>query len=452
MLRRLLPGSARVIITRRPTAVSAVHDKVQRHALGRTHQAQVSPFTRSLLHTPLQQMPATSINGRAWRLSSTGASACSNSFFVSLTELAQRDLVEIHDVAKAAHVEQQVAKLQEQAAGPKLWEDATNATSVLQRLAELESQQTRARELYRRFLDTKELYGMAAEDNDELMLTECTREMAAVRAEAQQLRLGLVLLHESDERSCFLEIQAGAGGTDSCDWTAMLGRMYTRWGNAREFHVQHIDESAGDEAGFRSLVMRMEGAYAYGWAKSEAGVHRLVRISPFDSAGRRHTSFAQVRVYPVAAEGVSDSQVEVSSKDLRIDTFRSSGPGGQHVNSTDSAIRITHLPTGIVVQSQSDRSQHRNKAEALAMLRAKLYQRKLDEKARVRHQVTQGLGDNAFGNQIRSYVLHPYQLVKDHRTNYSEAKLESSNLFVAEMQRSSRHDERSQLATCRAVE
>uniref|UniRef100_A0AAV1UFE9 Prokaryotic-type class I peptide chain release factors domain-containing protein n=1 Tax=Peronospora matthiolae TaxID=2874970 RepID=A0AAV1UFE9_9STRA len=365
-------------------------------------------------------MPATSINGRAWRLSSTKATTCGDSSFVSLAESAQRDLVEIHDVAKAADLEQRIAELQVQAADPKLWDDATNATSVLQRLAELESQQTRARELYRRFLDTKELYGMAAEDNDELMLTECTRAMTAVQAEAQQLRLGLVLLHEHDERSCFLEIQAGAGGTDSCDWTAMLGRMYARWGNARGFRVQHMDESAGDEAGLRSLVMRMEGAYAYGWAKSEAGVHRLVRISPFDSARRRHTSFAQVRVYPVAAEGVSDSQVEISAKDLRIDTFRSSGPGGQHVNSTDSAIRITHLPTGMVVQSQSDRSQHRNKAEALAMLRAKLYQRKLDEKTRARHQVTQGLGDNGFSNQIRSYVLHPYQLVKDHRTNYSE--------------------------------
>ncbi|POM58948.1 Peptide chain release factor 2 [Phytophthora palmivora] len=258
------------------------------------------------------------------------------------------------------------------------------------------------------------------DEEDEPMLQDCVSAMAAVRTDAQQLRLELLLSHESDARSCFVEIQAGAGGTDSCDWTAMLARMYARWGEARGFQVQYADESVGDEAGFRSVVLRLDGAYAYGWAKSEAGVHRLVRISPFDSAGRRHTSFAQVRVYPMATEGRSNDDIEILTKDLRIDTFRSSGPGGQHVNSTDSAIRITHLPTGIVVQSQSDRSQHRNKAEAMAMLRAKLYQRKLDEEVQSRQKFAQGLGENAWGNQIRSYVLHPYQLVKDHRTNYSE--------------------------------
>eukprot|EP00644_Phytophthora_capsici_P009649 jgi/Phyca11/570026/estExt2_Genewise1.C_PHYCAscaffold_350122 len=252
------------------------------------------------------------------------------------------------------------------------------------------------------------------------MLLDCENAMAIVRADAQKLRLELLLSHESDARSCFVEIQAGAGGTDSCDWTAMLARMYSRWGESRGFQVQYVDESVGEEAGFRSVMLRLDGAYAYGWAKTEAGVHRIVRISPFDSASRRHTSFAQVRVYPIAAESSSNEELEISTKDLRIDTFRSSGPGGQHVNTTDSAIRITHLPTGIVVQSQSDRSQHRNKAEAMAMLRAKLYQRKIEDEARARQQFAQGLGDNAWGNQIRSYVLHPYQLVKDHRTNYSE--------------------------------
>uniref|UniRef100_H3GA21 Prokaryotic-type class I peptide chain release factors domain-containing protein n=1 Tax=Phytophthora ramorum TaxID=164328 RepID=H3GA21_PHYRM len=314
----------------------------------------------------------------------------------------------------------ELTELREEAADPNLWDDATTAASVVQRLAALESRETRAHELQRRFLDTKELYVMATEESDEPMIRDCVNAMTAVRTGAQQLRLELLLSHESDARSCFLEIQAGAGGTDSCDWTAMLARMYARWGEARGFQVQHVDESVGDEAGFRSVVLRLDGAYAYGWAKSEAGVHRLVRISPFDSAGRRHTSFAQVRVYPMASEGRSKEEIEIPTKDLRIDTFRSSGPGGQHVNSTDSAIRITHLPTGIVVQSQSDRSQHRNKAEALAMLRAKLYQRKLEEEALKRQQFAQGLGDNAWGNQIRSYVLHPYQMVKDHRTNYSE--------------------------------
>jgi peptide chain release factor 2 len=340
--------------------------------------------------------------------------------FTSLANEAQREIAVIHDVVVTAHSTQELAELREEAADPKLWDDATNAASVVQRLAALESRKTQAQELQRRFLDTKELYVMAAEEEDEPMLRDCANAMTAVLADAQQLRLELLLSHESDACSCFLEIQAGAGGTDSCDWTAMLARMYARWGESRGFQVQHVDESVGDEAGFRSIVLRLDGAYAYGWAKSEAGVHRLVRISPFDSAGRRHTSFAQVRVYPMAVEGRSREEVEIPTKELRIDTFRSSGPGGQHVNTTDSAIRITHLPTGLVVQSQSDRSQHRNKAEAMAMLRAKLYQRKLEEDARARHKFAQGLGENAWGNQIRSYVLHPYQLVKDHRTNYAE--------------------------------
>ncbi|KAL4106086.1 hypothetical protein PRIC1_004140 [Phytophthora ramorum] len=360
----------------------------------------------------------TSLIDARW-LSTTGAPPNDESF-ASVAGHAQREIADIHDVIATTHTKQELTELREEAADPNLWDDATTAASVVQRLAALESRETRAHELQRRFLDTKELYVMATEESDEPMIRDCVNAMTAVRTGAQQLRLELLLSHESDARSCFLEIQAGAGGTDSCDWTAMLARMYARWGEARGFQVQHVDESVGDEAGFRSVVLRLDGAYAYGWAKSEAGVHRLVRISPFDSAGRRHTSFAQVRVYPMASEGRSKEKIEIPTKDLRIDTFRSSGPGGQHVNSTDSAIRITHLPTGIVVQSQSDRSQHRNKAEALAMLRAKLYQRKLEEEALKRQQFAQGLGDNAWGNQIRSYVLHPYQMVKDHRTNYSE--------------------------------
>ncbi|KAG1709049.1 hypothetical protein DVH05_022678 [Phytophthora capsici] len=351
--------------------------------------------------------------------SASGASINGESF-ASLAAQAQIEIEVIHDVVTTAHNAQELAKLRQEASEPNLWDDATNAASVVQRLAALESRETRSLDLHRRFLDTKELYVLATEEQDDPMLLDCENAMATVCADAQKLRLELLLSHESDARSCFVEIQAGAGGTDSCDWTAMLARMYSRWGESRGFQVQYVDESVGEEAGFRSVMLRLDGAYAYGWAKTEAGVHRIVRISPFDSASRRHTSFAQVRVYPIAAESSSNEELEISTKDLRIDTFRSSGPGGQHVNTTDSAIRITHLPTGIVVQSQSDRSQHRNKAEAMAMLRAKLYQRKIEDEARARQQFAQGLGDNAWGNQIRSYVLHPYQLVKDHRTNYSE--------------------------------
>ncbi|KAG2771560.1 Peptide chain release factor 2 [Phytophthora cactorum] len=380
------------------------------------HEVWVSSRRSFSLHTSSKHATASPVR---W-YSSTDVSTSDESF-ASLAGHAHREIEVIHDVVVAAHNAQELAELRHEAADPNLWDDASNAASVVQRLAALESRETRVHELHRQFLDTKELYVLAKEEEDESMRRDCVSAMSAVRSEAQQLRLELLLSHESDARSCFVEIQAGAGGTDSCDWTAMLARMYARWGEAREFQVQYVDESAGEEAGFRSVVLKLDGAYAYGWAKSEAGVHRLVRISPFDSAGRRHTSFAQVRVYPMAAEGRSKEEIEVSTKDLRIDTFRSSGPGGQHVNSTDSAIRITHLPTGIVVQSQSDRSQHRNKAEAMAMLRAKLYQCKLEEEAQARQKFAKGLGDNAWGNQIRSYVLHPYQLVKDHRTNYSES-------------------------------
>ncbi|KAG7398071.1 hypothetical protein PHYBOEH_011802 [Phytophthora boehmeriae] len=355
------------------------------------------------------------------RLFSSNQAPSSDESFKELAGQAKREISVIHDVVMATHSKQELADLREEAAKPDLWDDATRAASIVQQLAALESRETRAHELLRRFLDTRELFQLATEEGDETMLRDCEDAMATVRADAQQLRLELLLSHESDARSCFVEIQAGAGGTDSCDWTAMLARMYARWAESRGFQVHHVDESEGDEAGFRSVVLRLDGAYAYGWTKSEAGVHRLVRVSPFDSAGRRHTSFAQVRVYPMAPESGSKQEIEISTKDIRIDTFRSSGPGGQHVNTTDSAIRITHLPTGIVVQSQSDRSQHRNKAEALAMLRAKLYQRMLEVQARERQQFTQGLGDNAWGSQIRSYVLHPYQMVKDHRTNYSES-------------------------------
>ncbi|GLE08424.1 hypothetical protein PINS_up019607 [Pythium insidiosum] len=295
-----------------------------------------------------------------------------------------------------------------------LWDDPTHAAQVLQQLSALESRERQVSTLRTRFLDEKGLYAMASEEHEQDVMDECHANMGALLDQVRALRVELMLSSESDLSSCFVEIQAGAGGTESCDWVAMLARMYQRWADARRFDVHVADASPGDEAGFRSICLRVDGAFAYGWAKTEAGVHRLVRLSPFDSAGRRHTSFAQVRVYPVAAlAGASNSA------DLRIDTYRSSGAGGQHVNTTDSAVRITHLPTGIVVTCQSDRSQHRNKAEAMDMLCAKLYQRELERQASAKHAYTQGLGENAWGSQIRSYVLHPYKMVKDHRVQLS---------------------------------
>ncbi|CAH0481871.1 unnamed protein product [Peronospora belbahrii] len=422
MLIRFVPRSSRIAI-----ACTGIKHSVNLQRACHNLQELVSiahenlvPLRPSFLrYTHLGPSTSCFVGARVRWFSSTDVSASNESFAVVADQVhVEIDL--INNVVATADVKRELIQLREKAADPKLWDDAANAASVVQRLAALESRENRACELHRQYLDIKETYVLAAEENDEPMLQDCMSAMTSVHADVQQLRLELLLSHESDACSCFLEIQAGAGGTDSCDWTAMLARMYSRWGEARGFQVHHVDESVGDEAGFRSVVLRIEGANAYGWAKCEAGVHRLVRTSPFDSARRRQTSFSQVRVYPVADEGSSHKEVDISPKDLRIDTFRSSGPGGQHVNTTDSAIRITHIPTGIVVQSQSNRSQHRNKAEALAMLQAKLYQCRLDEEKRARQQLAQGLGDNAWGNQIRSYVLHPYQLVKDHRTNYAE--------------------------------
>lgn len=224
-----------------------------------------------------------------------------------------------------------------------------------------------------------------------------------------------MLSEEADQNDCYLEIHAGAGGTEAQDWAEMLLRMYLRWAERRGYKVEWIEESSGEEAGLKSVTYCIKGFNSYGWLKTESGVHRLVRISPFDSNARRHTSFASVWIYPVVDENF---EIEIEEKDLRIDTFRASGAGGQHVNKTDSAIRITHLPTGIAVQCQNNRSQHRNKATAMGMLKARLYELELQKKQEEQNAQNQTKSEIGWGSQIRSYVLHPYQMVKDLRTQY----------------------------------
>ena len=225
---------------------------------------------------------------------------------------------------------------------------------------------------------------------------------------------------EADQNNSFLEIHAGAGGTESQDWAEMLQRMYVRWAESKEFDISLLQESKGEEAGIKSSTLKLSGGYSYGWLKRESGIHRLVRISPFDSNKRRHTSFASIWVYPEIDDKV---EIEINEGDLRIDTYRASGAGGQHVNKTDSAVRITHIPTHIVVQCQSGRSQHKNKSNAMTMLKSRLYELELQKRKEEENKINSEKKDIGWGNQIRSYVLHPYKLIKDLRTNY-----ESSNV------------------------
>jgi peptide chain release factor 2 len=261
--------------------------------------------------------------------------------------------------------------------------------------------------------ESAELIELGEAEGDAAIVAEAERALREVRAEAAKRELETLLSGEADGNDAFVEIHAGAGGTESQDWTQMLTRMYVRWAEAHGFKVEVIEEHAGDEAGLKSATLKLTGENAYGWLKAESGVHRLVRISPFDSNARRHTSFASVWVYPVVDDNID---IQVNESDCRIDTYRASGAGGQHVNTTDSAVRITHEPSGIVVQCQNERSQHKNRATAWAMLKARLYERELQKREDEAAKDAASKTDIGWGHQIRSYVLQPYQLVKDLRT------------------------------------
>jgi peptide chain release factor 2 len=296
---------------------------------------------------------------------------------------------------------------------PRLWDDPKAAQAVMQERRRLDEAIGATRSIEADLADTAELIEMAEAEGDTAMEADGVAALAELAARAERDKIAALLAGEADASDSYVEINSGAGGTESQDWAEMLQRMYARWGERRGFKVEMIDYHAGEQAGIKSATLLLKGEGAYGWAKTEAGVHRLVRISPYDSSARRHTSFASVWVYPQVDDDIA---IEINEKDLRIDTYRSSGSGGQHVNTTDSAVRITHIPTNIVVACQTERSQHKNRATAMKMLKARMYERELQRREAEASAIHAGKTDIGWGHQIRSYVLQPYQLVKDLRT------------------------------------
>jgi len=266
--------------------------------------------------------------------------------------------------------------------------------------------------------DLSDIYDLATEENNKVMVAETLQNIISLKNKTKKNEIKCFLSNESDVLDCYIEIHAGAGGTESQDWAEMLKRMYLKWAQSKNYKANLISEHKGDEAGIKSTTFKIEGDYLYGWLKSESGIHRLVRVSPFDSGARRHTSFASVWIYPIIDESI---EIDIKEKDLRIDTYRSSGAGGQHVNTTDSAVRITHLPTKIVVQCQNERSQHKNKETCMKMLKARLYDFEMKKKEEQSKNLENSKTDIGWGHQIRSYILHPYRLVKDNRTNFESS-------------------------------
>ena len=301
------------------------------------------------------------------------------------------------------------ARVEDQA----LWNDPKAAQDVMRERRRLDEAITATRTIERELSDTVELIEMADAEGDAEMADEGVANLAELAARADHDKVQALLSGEADGNDTYIEINAGAGGTESQDWAGMLQRMYTRWAERRGMKVELVDQHSGEQAGIKSATLLIKGENAYGFAKTEGGVHRLVRISPYDSAARLHTSFASIWVYPVIDDNI---EVEYNESDLRIDTYRASGAGGQHINTTDSAVRITHIPTGIVVQCQNQRSQHKNKAEAYNQLRARLYERELAIREAEANAENATKTDIGWGHQIRSYVLQPYQMVKDLRT------------------------------------
>ncbi len=295
------------------------------------------------------------------------------------------------------------------------WQDRSSSQKIIKEKKLYEDLINSLDSSFKKLKDLDDLNTLATDENNESIQNEVLDNIKDLRKLVKQNEIKCFLSNEADFLNCYIEIHAGAGGTESQDWADMLRRMYLKWSDNKKFKSNLISEHKGDEAGIKSSTIKIEGHYVFGWLKKESGIHRLVRISPFDSGARRHTSFASVWVYPVVDENIN---IEILDKDLRIDTYRSSGAGGQHVNTTDSAVRITHLPSKIVVQCQNERSQHKNKETCMNMLKARLYDFELNKKEKESQSLESSKSEIGWGHQIRSYVLQPYRLVKDNRTNF----------------------------------
>ena len=301
------------------------------------------------------------------------------------------------------------------------WQDKANSNKVIKEKKFYEELTNSFENSIKGLDDLDDLYKLAKEENNQNIQNEVFENIKELRNVVKKNEISCFLSNEADVLDCYIEIHAGAGGTESQDWADMLRRMYLKWSDSKRFKSSLISEHRGDEAGIKSSTIKIKGNYVFGWLKKESGIHRLVRISPFDSGARRHTSFASVWIYPVVDENID---IEILDKDLRIDTYRSSGAGGQHVNTTDSAVRITHLPSKIVVQCQNERSQHKNKETCMNMLRARLYDFEIKKKEKEAQNIESSKSEIGWGHQIRSYVLQPYRLVKDNRTNYESTNPE----------------------------
>lgn len=334
----------------------------------------------------------------------------------------EKPLEEVRDSLNLGDKRFRIEELEKNMEAPNFWDDAEKASQSMKEVKELKDIVNRADGLSGKYEDIMTLIEMAYEEEDEELATEVKDELAEFITEFEDLRITTMLKGEYDANNAILSLHAGAGGTESCDWASMLCRMYQRWAEKKGYTVEMLDYLDGDEAGLKSVTLQINGINAYGYLKSEHGVHRLVRISPFNAAGKRQTSFVSCDVMP---EIEQDIDIEIADDDIRIDTYRSSGAGGQHINKTSSAIRITHFPTGIVVQCQNERSQHMNKDKAMQMLKAKLYLLQKEEQERQAQGIRGEVTDIGWGNQIRSYVMQPYTMVKDLRTGWETGNVDA---------------------------